>query len=246
MANIKSAGVRELIIDKCLQDRRGYTVNELLSRVNKALKTDGLPLVTSGNTIRGDIENIANRYKQPINRVRHGHALRFSYRDPSFSIFKCELSNQELRVFHDLLMNLKFLDVYQGSILFNELSEALKEQLQLRCYQSPVLIYENIPSAKELHHFSLLYDCICSRTVVRLTCQHERAGPEDYIVHPHFMRQQQQRWHLLGCCAERLHPLCLPVRSIQKIVLDEETEYVPNSTFDVDDYYERLYEKCSK
>lgn len=241
MANVKSAGVRELIIDKCLQERRGYTITQLMERVNKALRMDGLRPVTSGNTIRNDIENIANRYKQPINRVKRGHAIYFSYRDPTFSKFKCQLSNTELRLFHNILMNLKFIDLYQGSIMYNEMSEALKEQLQLRFYQQPILLYENIPTEKELETFRVLYDCICSQTVVRLTYQLGRAGPRIDTVHPHFMRQQRQQWHLLGQKAKDNNPICLPVRCIMEIEEDEQTEYVPNKKFDVEKYYQSLY-----
>ena len=42
MANVKSAGVREIILDRCLRKRRGYTVNELLDKVNKELEFNGL------------------------------------------------------------------------------------------------------------------------------------------------------------------------------------------------------------
>jgi len=243
MANVKSAGVRELIIDKCLQERRGYTITQLMDCVNKALRMDGLRPVTSGNTIRNDIENIANRYKQPINRVKRGHAIYFSYRDPTFSKFKCQLNNSELRLFHNILMNLKFIDVYQGSIIYNEMSEALKEQLQLRFYQQPILLYENIPTEKELETFRVLYDCICSQTVVRLTYRLGSASPEKHTVHPHFMRQEQQRWHLLGQKAEDNNPFCLPVRYIMEVEEDDKTEYIPNTAFEVEKYYNSLYKR---
>ncbi len=233
--------MRELIIDKCLQERRGYTITQLMDRVNKALRLDGLRPVTSGNTIRNDIENIANRYKQPINRVKRGHAIYFSYRDANFSKFKCQLSNAELRLFHNILMNLKYIDVYQGSIMYNEMSEALKEQLQLRFYQQPILLYENIPTEKELQTFRTLYDCICSQTVVRLTYQLGRAGPKNDTVHPHCMRQQQQRWHLLGQKAKDYNPICLPVRCISHIEEDDKIAYIPNKAINVEEYYESLY-----
>jgi hypothetical protein len=140
-------------------------------------------------------------------------------------------------------MNLKYIDVYQGSIMYNEMSEALKEQLQLRFYQQPILLYENIPTEKELETFRVLYDCICSQTVVRLTYQLGNASPERHTVHPHFMRQEQQRWHLLGQKAEDNNPFCLPVRYIMEVEEDDKTEYIPNTAFEVEKYYNSLYKR---
>ncbi len=51
MANVKNAGIREIIIDRCLQNRDGRTVLQIMDACNDALKAHGLRPVTSANTI---------------------------------------------------------------------------------------------------------------------------------------------------------------------------------------------------
>lgn len=240
MANMKNAGVREIIIDRCLQERRGYTIEQLMERVNKALLFDGLCPVTSGNTIRNDIENIANRWKQPMNRIKKGHAIYFSYKDPAFSIFNSQLTDAELRHLHSVLLSVKFLDVYQGCLIYTELSERLKDMLSLDCFQPPILLYENIPSKEELDHFRILYDCIRKHQTVTVSYDDGKEGMMLATVHPYFMRQAQQKWHLLGRDGERQKPTCLPICNILSVERDCLTPFVPNQDFCVDSYYDLL------
>ena len=58
MANVKSASVREIVIDRCLREQRGYTARELMERVNETLEFEGLRPITSVNTIHNDLVNI--------------------------------------------------------------------------------------------------------------------------------------------------------------------------------------------
>lgn len=240
MANVKNAGVRELIIDECLRDQRGHSIKEMMELVNKALELEGLNPITSENSIRNDICNIANRWKQKIKTERRGHAIYFSYDDPTFSIFKCQFTRKELMMFHVILMNLKFLDAYQGSFLYSILSEALERHLQLRCYQLPFLMYEYIPTQKELENFDRLCEHIWSRTVVSITCQQGRAGPEQHTIHPYLMRQECLRWHLLGRNEKSQGPVRVPVRCILSVEPDKQTTFIPNTLFDVKGYYNAL------
>ena len=57
MANTKHSVAREIIIDRLLHKRRGYSVYEMLDIVNEALEFEGFAPVTL-NTIRRDIETI--------------------------------------------------------------------------------------------------------------------------------------------------------------------------------------------
>lgn len=240
MANVKSAGVREIIIDRCLQERRGYTIEQLMERVNKALRFDGLSPVTSGNTIRNDIENIANRWKQPMNRIRKGHAIYFSYHDPTFSIFNSQLTDSELYHLHDVLLTVKFLDVYQGCLIYTELSERLKDTLHLDCYETPILLYENIPSIPELNHFRILYDCIRKQQTVSVCYNDCTNNKIQTTIHPYFMRQAKQKWHLLGRDDVKQKPTCLPICDILSVERDNQTPFLPNENFSADTYYDLL------
>lgn len=47
MANVKYAGIRELIVGSCLQNRDGLTVLYIMNACNDALKVLGLRLITT-------------------------------------------------------------------------------------------------------------------------------------------------------------------------------------------------------
>lgn len=247
MANVKNAGIRELILDRCLQERRGYTIEQLLERVNRALIFEGLRPVTSGNTIRNDLDTIANRWKQALIQERKGKALCFSYRDPSFSIFNSQLTHSELKHLHSALLTIKYLDAYQGSLIYTELNERLKEILKVDHFQVPILLYDNVPSDKELYHFRTLYDCIRYRQPVRI--EHTNQVNEEtklLTVHPYFMRQHRKKWHLVGHNHHNSSALSLPLEVIKSVERDHETDFIERKPFDIDSYYFALFEKGEK
>ncbi len=234
MANVKSAGIREMIIDRCLQEPRGYTIEELKKRVNDALIMDGLMPVTSGNTIRNDIENIANRWKQAIRRGKRRQAITFRYDDPAFSIFQGQFTKGELRQLRMILQTIMFLDAYQGSIIYREMGEMLKLIIGDEHFQKPILFYENIPSEKDLRHFHFLIDCIHERQPVRIEYVLER---REYTrlstVHPYFMRQHSQQWHLLGNDHARGKVRCLALQRMLRVEKVYDTEFVPGNELEI-------------
>jgi len=242
MANVKSAGVREIIIDRCLQKRCGFTIEELMEKVNRALMFEGLPTVTSSNTIRNDLTNIGNRWKKTLLKRKRRQAILYAYADPTFSIYNGQLTDAELRQLHAVLMDAKYLDAYQGSIMYAELCEKFADILQLRYYQQPILLYENVPTEKELSHLNMLYDCIQTKKVVILVHMFGKRPKQD-TIHPYFLRQKQQKWHLLGAENKALSAVCIPIKKVVSIDVDIGTEYVPNKVFDVDNFYNELYKK---
>jgi len=246
MANVKSAGVREIILDRCLKKRRGYSVNELLEKVNKELEFNGLRPVTSGNTIRNDLTNISNRWQQPIEEFKRGHAVCYRYEDPSFSIYQGQLSRSEIKILHSVLINAKFQDLYQGCSLFDELISKMEGQLYPHAYQQPILLYENIPDERAQRHQTMLYNCIRCQQPVRITFSSGQSGQTSFIVHPYFLRQQDSRWHLLGQEDKTLKPVCISVSDIISIEESKGTIFVPNTTFSAEKYYDALRKSRGK
>jgi hypothetical protein len=241
--NVKSAGVRELVLDRLLRNPRGYTVNELMERVNKELVFEGLRPITAGNTIRNDLTNISNRFKQPIREVTRGHAIYFSYEDPNFTIYKSQLTQRELRLIYALLQNIKYLDAWHGSIIYQELEETVRDFVQLDCYQLPFVIYENYTSDEEQRHLCMLNDCICSQMAVKITFVQNKAGPKLLTIHPYFLRQHERLWHVLGLDAATGAAVCIPLHEIKSIVCDETTDYIPNRNYNADEFFALLHLK---
>ena len=69
MANTKHSVAREIIIDRLLHKRRGYSIYEMLDIINESLEFEGFTPV-SLNTIRRDLETIEIRYKQRLDKQK--------------------------------------------------------------------------------------------------------------------------------------------------------------------------------
>jgi hypothetical protein len=242
MANVKNAGVREIIIDQCLQKRRGYTINELKDRVNETLEFEGLPLVTSGNTIRNDLENIGNRHKQALEKFKRGHAICYRYKDASFSIFNGQLTTGEMRQLYRILQNLKFMDQFQGSELCTHLMERIKDQVYLDCYEQPILIYENTMTLEEQRNILSLCECMGYKQPVHLVYKDKASTLNSVTVHPYFLRQERMQWHLMGCDEHTRKPVRIPTCKIVSVEEADNVEFVPNTIFNMEEFYKILKE----
>lgn len=237
MANVKSASVREIVIDRCLREQRGYTARELMERVNETLEFEGLRPITSVNTIHNDLMNIANRWKQPITMGTRGGKRRpsvvYRYRDPDFSIFNCQLSRRELKFLYSLLLDAKTQDIWQGSAVFKELEEHIRGILHLTCHQLPILLYENVLTDQEQYHVLILRQHVESKHVVKVAYNYRHVMRKTVIVHPYFLREHLQHWHLLGIDDSNRNAISIPVYDVLSVKHKANTAYIPYSTFDV-------------
>ena len=93
----KGALLRRQIIDSCLSGDRNYSLSELLSACNDALRERGLKEVNSENTILSDIRAINEQYgANTIATIRNGRNISYRYKDAGFSIYNMPLSHSEI------------------------------------------------------------------------------------------------------------------------------------------------------
>jgi hypothetical protein len=121
MANVKNGAYREIIIDRCLQTRRGYSTQEILEKCNRALERRGDPPITALNTIRNDILSIENRWKVIVESVKSGRNVRYRYQDPEFSIFNSPLNEFEIEQLTQAVSVLRRFEGMPGSKCFQQI-----------------------------------------------------------------------------------------------------------------------------
>ena len=107
MANLKNAAIREIVLDRCLRDhRRKYSTKDLMDACNRALSLEGYKEVTSLNTIRSDMRSIEHRwfeYGGIIEEEVVGRNKYYHYKNPTFSIYKTDLSQDDLNKLNQTL-----------------------------------------------------------------------------------------------------------------------------------------------
>ena len=240
MANVKNAGIREIIIDRCLQDRGGRTIQYIMDACNDALKAHGLRPVTSPNTIRTDIETISERWHKNIKCIRKGRNFYYSYEDPDFSIFNNPMSEEDVMRVYGALEVLERFEGNEGFEWVEELNAHLRTSLHMGNDGSSVIAYDDNAQLKGMQFFADLHDYIRSKQPI-LVKYRPYTNPEllEEVIHPYFLKQYNSRWFVLGYNPkyDAITTLALDrIISIEK----SSSKYIPNKKYDFEQYFKNI------
>ena len=141
MANIKNGFDREVVIDRCLQSRRGYSTQEIMDKVNDTLENRGEKPVTALNTIRNDIMSIENRWHIVVEQIRSGRKIKYRYEDPDFSIYNSPLSEEDIMQLSESVSILRRFNGMPGFEWIDELNARL--QSSIRTSSKPVIGFDD-------------------------------------------------------------------------------------------------------
>ena len=240
MANVKNAGIREIIIDRCLQNRDGRTVQQIMDACNDALKAHGLRPVTSPNTIRTDFETISDRWGKAIKCVRKGRNFIYFYEDPNFSIFNNPMSEDEIMRVYGALEVLERFEGKEGFEWIEELNAHLRTSLHMGKEGSSVIAYDDNALLKGMQFFADLHDYIRSKQPIKVSYR-PYTHPEllEEVIHPYFLKQFNSRWFVLGYNSkyEAITNFALDrIISIEKA----SQKYIPNTKYNFNEYFDKV------
>lgn len=227
MPTNKNALTRYKYLDELLSDRHHYyDIHDLTEKCNQKLVEDGFPEVTQ-RCIEKDINYIEYApFSADIERFRVNGKRCLRYENPSFSIFRKELTEEECNLLCEVLNtigqfdgldNFKWLDDFKMGL-------GLKERRQ-------IISFSNNPYLKNSNLLGTLFDNISNGVVIRLSYHtFTDATIRSIVFHPYLLKQYNDRWFLLGDddCDNK----------ILNFALDriDEVEPLP----------ERTYEQCSE
>lgn len=240
MANSKHSVAREIIIDRLLHKRRGYSVYEMLDIVNKSLEFEGFGPV-SITTIRRDIETIKYRYKQKLDAEKRSYYIYFRYSDPNFTIYSNVLTFGEIQHLHSALLSIRFVDPLQGTLMYKELSKRLADMLDIDPASDPIVLYKKVPSKNDCKRFKALYNYIRNKTPINLTYRSaDKITMKDVVIHPYFIYLEGMVYYLLGhVSADKEGPAKIPITSIVQISPAYNTDFIPNQDYPLDVFYSK-------
>lgn len=240
MANVKNAGIREIIIDRCLQNRDGRTVQQIMDACNDALKAHNLRPVTSPNTIRTDFETISDRWGKEIKCMRKGRNFFYCYEDPNFSIFNNPMSEDEVMRVYGALEVLERFEGKEGFEWIEELNAHLRTSLHMGNSENSVIAYDDNALLKGMQFFADLHDYIRSKQPITVTYR-PYVNPEllQELIHPYFLKQYNSRWFVLGYNPKYDAISTFALDRIISIELSS-TKYIPNTKFDFRTYFNNV------
>lgn len=238
MANVKSGAYREIIIDRCLQSRKGYSTQEIFDKCNVALERRNEPPITSLNTIRNDILAIENRWHIIVEQIRSGREIRYRYKDPRFSIYNTPLNEDEIA---QLSQSISLLQRFEGMPGFGWLDEMNAHlQTTINAGSEPVIGFDENKNLKGMSFFTPLFKAITSKKTIKIFYRSYKSDKDiEAIIHPYYLKEFNQRWFLFALNEE--------YKTISNFALDRiehiervNVKYIPNTTIDFACYFDNV------
>ena len=228
-----------MVIDHCLQNKGGYSTSEIMEAVNRELEERGEEPVTASNTIRTDIDFIANNWHTNIIEKKEGRRRFYMYEDPSFSISKSPLSESEL---NQLNQTLQMLGRYSGMPSYewlDNLNARFKTQFFTTAETSSFVGFDNNEYVTGMEFFDTIFNAIAQKETLKITYRSfNMKEPSTATVSPYYLKQYNNRWFLFGGIDDSKQ---LTIYALDRIleVTQAHTIYNP-SEIDFSSYFEDI------
>ena len=102
--NHKNYALREMLVDKCLQNGRAMTGREIMDFVNRYLEENGFEIIQSRTTLMNTFDSMQANHRVIINKERRGNQWYYWYAGADTSIFKSDVSADDYVRLRKLLM----------------------------------------------------------------------------------------------------------------------------------------------
>lgn len=243
MSTNKNALIRYEILDRCFSNfNRKYSFDDLLELVNEKLY-DLCGVNVSTRQLRADIENLKNRpYNAPIETYPLGIGKQryYRYADRDFSIFKNELTPEELA---NLRSTIEMLGRYRG-LPSNVWLEGVISNLECRFGVKPksdnVIEFEQNERLKGLEFLSVLIDVTIAHQTLKLTYRTYNGREQTTLFYPYYIKQYNSRWFVFGLERTDKHGEMIANKALDRIVGFEvlaEEPFVPNDKVDFKQFF---------
>ena len=232
----KDSFLRYRVLDKCFRNPVvRYSIQDLIDKCNEALsfKEKGISL----RTVRMDIAYMRSEegWSAPIKTYRCERGVYYRYSDLDFSIEKKPITEEQLKYVQSAI---DALGMINGLDQFKGLDESLAK-ISLMAYGAtakPCFLLDYNADVAGTDYIRPLFNAIQDNTVVKIKYKPFDKDADEFIIHPHFLKQYNGRWYILGL--EQNHPGQIWNLALDRIQ-DIEPTKIPYETLDVDwnDYF---------
>lgn len=242
MATIKNAFLRHRILDRCFRERgRKYYMSDLVKIINnETFYYYGRNV--SERTIREDLKYMKDSegYSAPIAKGMDGHRAYYYYDNPEYSILNLPLSQREMQQLSDTINMLSRFKGLPDCSWMEEIIARLEDTFQLNQSPRGIVSFAQNPYLIGMQHFSLLFDCILRKSVLKISYHKYRKSSVMREIHPYQLRQFNNRWFLIGYepkMCDLLPLVTLPLDRIDSIEIAENIIYQEYHGLNIDEYF---------
>ena len=245
MATNKHATIRYQALDRCFSNLgRRYYIEDLIEACNDALYDyTGIDNGVKRRQIYNDINFMESEagYSIPLERIQDGTRKYFRYSDLSFSINKQPLSPMESEQLKNTIV---MLNRFKGMPQFEWMEEVLarfEDRFKLKTNIVGVVGFEQNYYLKGLEFFTPIFNAIINKQVLSIVYRASFGEASNYIVHPYFLKQYNNRWFLFGLNqqTERHYLMNIAIDRIDSL-LSENMEYINNNDINFEDYFDNV------
>jgi predicted DNA-binding transcriptional regulator YafY len=199
----KHALIRYQILDRCFRNTgKDYFFADLQQEIDRAfaeINPEGGGI--SRRQLLYDIKFMesSDGWEVPLERIRLGKKVLYRYSDPKFSINNQPLNQTELKQIEAALF---ILSRFRGLPQFEWISEIiplLENKLGISGRSHQVIAYDSNIDYQGYHNIEPLFNAIINKQVLKIKYQDFKSNaPYDFIFHPYFLKQYNDRWFVFG------------------------------------------------
>jgi predicted DNA-binding transcriptional regulator YafY len=253
MATNKHATIRYHALDRCFSNfGRKFYIDDLVDACNEAIyEFSGSENGVKKRQVYDDIVFMESEqgWSIPIEKIKFGHKVYYRYSDNKFSIRNQGINQNEAE---QLKETLSILSRFKGLPQFDwveEIQVRLEETFKLKSSSNNTVGFEENQYLKGLNHFSSLFSAIQNQQVLKINYKSFKNNNfVEYIIHPWYLKQYNNRWFLFGFNAGFNSITNLAIDRIETIE-DSKIDYIVNNQIDFDEYFEdvvgvSIYNNC--
>ena len=210
-------------------ERCNEALRELYGEDHEGIKT---------RTLRSDINYIRSRAAEEgvdVIAQDDGNGFFYRYSEPDFSIFKRGLGEDDLAQLKETILMLQRFKGMPNFDWMSELVVKLEDKLSLRGVSKSVVGYDENQNYTGLDWFQDIFDAIINKTVLRIQYKTFTDVDYDWVIHPYYIKEYNNRWFLLGLNEEKGTIYNVALDRIENIE-QAKKEFIP-SNIDFDTYW---------
>lgn len=244
MATNKHAIIRYQTLDKCFRNPgRKYFIDDLISECNKAIHDfSGNPEGIKRRQIYDDLNFMESEqgWSVPLKRIKDGKKVYLRYDDTNFSINNSPLNSAEENQLKEALLTLSRLKGMPHFTWVDEITTRINAGLNLANQSSKVIEFDQNQYLKGVEFINPFYQAIINKNAVQVTYQSfKQEEIQQFVIHPYFLKQYNNRWFLFGLNDE--------YQNISNLALDrvlgiEESNFLfqAQTSIDFEEYFEDM------
>jgi predicted DNA-binding transcriptional regulator YafY len=242
MPTNKNAQLRYQILDRCFSDsHRKYEIDDLLDAVNeRLLDINGKGI--SERQIREDIKYMRDRvsFDAPIEAIPYdGRKCYYRYSDRNFSIFKRELTDEDLTKLRSII---EMLGRYRGipaNAWLEEVISNLEYRFGVKANSENLISFGQNENLKGLEYLSDIINSTINHQTLEINYKTYKGKEILFIIHPYYVKQYNGRWFLFGLDNKYKTIANLALDRIQSIRLSN-LDFKKNDVVDFNSYFDDI------